>query len=118
MSADTTVVIAAYEYSHGERRYTATVVQAAEDLLCENQVFALEKARYYFLEVSRPWFKGKGGLSRAKQFATLLAEEERENGILEYEHRPLIEITSERVYALSRKGKRMPDWDWRRATRP
>ncbi len=119
MSADTTVVIAAYTHpGSSELAYTAAVVQAVENLFDEE--FALETAKAIFLTRPRVWFTGTGGLSRAKQFANLLAEETRANGILEYEERPIIEIGEDRVHTLSRKGKRKappvymsaPEYGW------
>lgn len=111
MSADTTVVIAAYTHpGRSELAYTAAVVQAVENLFEDE--FALEAAKAIFLKRSRVWFTGTGGLSRAKQFANLLAEETRANSVLEYENRPIIEITENRVYELSRKGKRKPPVQW------
>ena len=105
MSADTTVVIAAcIRPGYSELAYTAEVVQAVENLFDEE--FALETATAIFLSRPHVWFTGVGGLSRAKQFANLLAEETHANGILEYEGRPIIEIGADRVYILSRKGKR------------
>jgi hypothetical protein len=108
MSADTTVVIAACRRfpDSSELSYTAEVVQAVENLFDEE--FALETATAIFLSRPHVWFTGAGALSRAKQFANLLAEETRANGILEYEDRPIIEIGPDRVYTLSRKGKRKP----------
>ncbi len=109
MSADTTVVIAACLRSPEDRElsYTAEVCQAVENFYDEE--YALRVARSIFLSnPHRVWFAGVGGLSRAKQLANLLAQELRENGILEYEDRPIIEIGADRVYILSRKGKRKP----------
>ena len=107
MSADTTVVIAAYIRPwYSELAYTAEVVQAVENLFDDES--ALETAKTIFLMRPRVWFTGTGGLSRAKQFANLLAEETRENGILEYENRLIIEIAEDGVYRLSRRGKRLP----------
>ena len=102
MSADTTVVIAAYRRG-SELEYTAAVIQAAEDLFHEDPQVALGKARMCFLERVCPWFSTLG---RAKQFAHLLTDDLRETGILEYEHRPIVEIGEDRVYTLSRKGRR------------
>lgn len=120
MSADTTVVIAACRRFPESRElsYTAEVVQAVENLF--DSEYALEAAKAIFLVRPRVWFTGTGGLSRAKQFANLLAEETRANGILEYEDRPIIEITEDGVYELSRKGKRKtppvymsaPEYGW------
>lgn len=106
MSADTTVVIAACRRfpDSSELSYTAEVVQAVENLL--DTMYGVKTAKAIFLTRPRVWFTGPGGLSRAKQFANLLAEETRANGILEYEDRPIIEITEDGVYELSRKGKR------------
>ena len=107
MSADTTVVIAACLRfpEDSELSYTAEVCQAVENFYDEE--CALTVARYIFLSNTRRiWFAGIGGLSRAKQFANLLAQELRENRILEHEDRPIIEIGADRVYILSRKGKR------------
>ena len=104
MSADTTVVIAACRFVGSELEYTAKVVQAVENLtyygdvrdsICAWEVFD-----------AGPWFRGSGGLRRAKQFASLLAEETRENAILEYENRPIIEIAEDKTYPLSRHGRR------------
>ncbi len=108
MSADTTVVIAAYRHpGHSELAYTAEVVQAVENLTAPlRQDWALETAKAIFLNQPRQWFHGKGALGRAKQFANLLAQETRVNGILEYEDRPMIEIGVDGVYLLSRKGNR------------
>ena len=106
MSADTTVIIAAYCFHGSELSYTADVVQAADSLYGENPAWVLKWAKANFLGRRLPWFTGKGGLSRAKQFANLLAEEYREKGWLEYHNRPMIEIGTDRVYLLSPKGKR------------
>ncbi len=109
MSADTTVVIAACRRfpEDSELSYTAEVCQAVENLF--DGECALETAKAIFIKRPHVWFTGVGGLSRAKQFANLLAQELRENGILEYEDRPIIEIGADRVYILSRKGKRKPE---------
>ncbi len=114
MSADTTVVIAACRRfpDSSELSYTAEVVQAVENLFDDE--FALEAAKAIFLSRPRIWFTGPGGFSRAKQFANLLAEETRANGILEYEERRVIEIGEDGVYELSRKGKRKPPVKWGR----
>ena len=106
MSADTTVVIAACRRftESSELSYTAAVVQAVENLF--DAEHALETAKSIFLARPHVWFTGTGGLSRAKQFANLLAEETRANGILEYEDRPVIEIAEDGVFELSRKGLR------------
>ena len=106
MSADTTVVIAACRRlpDSSELMYTAEVVQAVENLF--DAEFALETAKTIFLSRPRVWFTGPGGFSRAKQFANLLAEDTRANGILEYEERLVIEIATDGVFELSRKGKR------------
>ena len=107
MSADTTVVIAAYRWNGSELAYTAGVVQSADDFLGDSDdAFVFQKVAMIFLERPHVWFSGKGGLSRAKQFANLLAEDFRENSILEYEQRPMFEIGAGRIYALSRKGHR------------
>jgi hypothetical protein len=106
MSADTTVVIAAYRFpGNSELSYTAKVVQAVENLWDYADAECVEHAKMLFIG-HRPWFAGSGGLRRAKQFAALLAEETRENGILEYENRPIVEIGEDRVYILSRHGRR------------
>ena len=117
MSADTTVVIAAYRFPHcSELAYTAAVVQAVENLTSPiRQDWAMESAKAIFLDQPRQWFHGKGGLGRAKQFANLLVQETRENGILEYEDRPMIEIGVKEVHLLSRKGNRKeptPQSNW------
>ncbi len=115
MSADTTVVIAAYRHpGDSELSYTAAVVQAADNITYTgDKEGVLEWARVHFLDRHNPcqWFTGKGGLSRAKQFANLLAQEWRENFILEYEDRPIIEIAPDRIYLLSRKGRRKDEID-------
>ena len=103
MSADTTVVIAARRFD-GELAYTAKVFQAIENLWFYGDARDSKLALEIFS--SGPWFRGPGGLRRAKQFASILAEETRENAILEYESRPIIEIAEDRVYQLSRHGKR------------
>lgn len=105
MSVDTTVVIAACRRFgvNSELEYTAAVIQAAENLFHEEPQVALQKARMCFLEQVCPWFSTLG---RAKQFAHLLAQEEREQGTLEYEDRPIIEIGEDGVYTLSRRGRR------------
>jgi len=108
MSVDTTVVIAALVYpkGQGEREYTAKVVQAAEDLLGEDDV-AFKKANLIFLDTYyRPyWFST---LQLAKQLAALLTQDQDARGGLEYRHQPMIEINldDKRVYLLSRKGNR------------
>ncbi len=110
MSANSNVVIAACLLFPKDRQlsYTAEVCQDVENFY--DKELALRMARSNFLSSPRRvWFTGNGGLSRAKQFANLLAQELRENGILEYEDRPIIEIGADRVYILSRKGKRMPE---------
>ncbi len=107
MSADTRVVIAAYNFGCGELAYTAAVVRNSEDFL--DPRCGVECALERFVQTPRAWFHGVGGLSRAKQFATLLAEGTRENGVLEYEDRWIIEIGQDRVYLLSRKGNRKGD---------
>ena len=86
-------------------RYTASVVQAAEDLWGEDYEFASKKATPVFFRLGQQWFRT---LSRAKQFAALLADDLREEGLLEYEHRPVIEFNQDEdvIYSLSRKGKR------------
>ncbi len=92
MSADTTVVIAGvFHPGNTHLSFTAAVVWAAEDLLGQGEI-SLEKAKAVFLEQPRVWFGGVGGLSRAKQFANLLAEDLRQNGVLDREDRPIIEI--------------------------
>lgn len=112
MSADTTVVIAACRRfpDSSELSYTAEVVQAAENLF--DPECAVKMATSIFLSRPRVWFTGNGGLSRAKQFANLLAEETRANGVLEYEDRPIIEIAEDGVHELSRKGKRKEPVRW------
>lgn len=108
MSADTTVVIAAYRFvGASELAYTATVVQAAYNIHDPENEFCVKWAKANFIEKSHPWFTGVAGLSRAKQFANLIAAEAREKGILEYEDRPIIEIGRDRLYLLSRKGNRV-----------
>ncbi len=110
MSADTTVVIAAHRFDgDGELSYTAAVIQAVENLTDHDSATCLKYARAHFIDGQYPWFKGSGGLRRVKQFAALLAEEQRENGILEYENRPIIEIGKDRVYVLTRRGQRRDD---------
>jgi len=114
MSADTTVVIAACRRfpDSSELAYTAAVVQDAGSLFDEE--YGLKKAKANFINTHCVWFSGAGGLSRAKQFAHLLAAEEREKGSLEYEERPIIEIAEDGVFELSRKGKRKPPVKWGR----
>ncbi len=110
MSADTTVVIAAYRFSaDSELSYTAAVVQAADNIHDPESRCAWEWAKANFLDRNHPWFHGRGAFSRAKQFANILAQEQRENGVLEYEGRPIIEIDEDRIYLLSRRGNRLPD---------
>ena len=107
MSADTTIVIAARTAEPcGELEYTAAVVQAAEDLFdSRDVVFAFQKAKAVFLMRPRTWFSSLG---RAKQFANLLRDEERERcGGPEYKGKPIIEIGHDRLYRLSRKGNRL-----------
>ena len=106
MSADdTTIVIAAYRLpSDSELSYTAAVVQAVENLF--DGECALKKAKAIFVDVHREWCHGKGSLGRAKAFAHLLAQDMRENGILEHENQPIIEIAEDGVYELSDKGRR------------
>lgn len=104
MSADTTIVIAATKRGGERLYYTAGVVQAVEDLL-EDTPYAFHRAKEEFLDGGGPWFSS---LPRAKRFASLLAEEGREMGWLEYENRPIIEIGNDRIYLLSRRGKRIP----------
>lgn len=116
MSADTTVVIAAYRFPGGNGlSYTAQVVQAVENLMYYGDKRDVEYAKDTF-GVNDPrfatWFMGTGGLRRAKQFASLLAEETRENGILEYENRPIIEIAEDKTYTLSKHGRRK-DVQWK-----
>ncbi len=115
MSADTTVVIGARRQNDGELAYTAAVVQAAENIYGGSDEFCVRWAHACFLNRQREWFTGKGGLARAKQFANLLAQEYRENFVLEYEDRPIIEIGDDRIYLLSRKGNRLPEGDIHRA---
>ena len=110
MSDVMTVVVAANVYM-GERSYTAAVVrvQEADDLLGEDRTFALKKAESLFFNQSgQPWFVS---LSRAKQFAALLAADVREKGEFEYEDGPIIEIDQDedRLYTLSRRGNRKPE---------
>lgn len=104
MSADTTVVIAAYIAPHGQKMWTAKVVQAAENLLGEDND-ALESAKLIFLgQYNRglPWFSK---LPRAKQFATILAQEQEEVGMLEYEKMIVVEFSDSHLQQLSyRKG--------------
>ena len=102
MSVDTTVVVFGRENAHtGDREYTAVVVQAAENLEAEDGT-ALRIARLYTEKDGLPWFRR---LSRAKQFAHLIAEEERRTGSLEYEGMPLYFFDETGVYPMSRKGK-------------
>lgn len=100
---DTTIVVAAHK-PLGEWRFTAAVVQAAEDLLGDDQNFALEKAHLVFFKAGTPWFSSLG---LAKQFASLLARNLREKGTLENANRLIIEIAMTKVYRLSRKGSRV-----------
>lgn len=118
MSADTTVVIAACCRfpDSSELSYTAAVVQAAESLFDEE--YGLTKAKANFINTPCVWFSGPGGFSRAKQFANILAGETRENGILEYEDRPIIEIAEDGVHELSRKGKRKQPVQWGKFSDP
>ena len=105
MSADTTVVIACVP-NHGmfgEKEYTAEVVQAVENLTTDNP-WRLETARAIFLQRRHPWFVTLG---LAKQYANLLAMNARIQGTLEYEGCPIIEITDDNVFLLSKKGKRL-----------
>ncbi len=112
MSVDTTVVIAARhvatEFSHDKMVYTADVVQAVENLI-EEHSRRLEIARKIFVEKPHPWFVT---LPLAKQYANLLAQNERLQGTLEYDNRPIIEITEDRVYLLSKKGGRLKQTSW------
>lgn len=112
MSVDTIVAIAAYRRfpEDSELSYTAAVVRFSDNLFDEESSLGLAKA--IFLEQPRVWFSGTGGLSRAKQFANLLAEETRVTEGLEFEDRPIIEITADRLYFLSRRGKRKPPVQW------
>ena len=101
MSADTSVAIAAHVDEHGERRWTAQVIQNAENLLGED-LFALNVARDIFLKGFHCWFPT---LSLAKQFAELLTVKWRVSGVLEYEKRVVVEFSDFRIQRLSyRKG--------------
>lgn len=104
MSASTTVVVAADVYM-GVRSYTAAAVQEADDLFGDDRVVALKKAISIFYKSGQPWFSS---LSRAKQFAALLAQDLQERDGLEYEDRLFIEIDQDeyRLHRLSRRGNR------------
>lgn len=104
MSADTTVMMVGRRFSvDGPMMYTAAVVQNAGMAYDEEDGYTY--LEYYFRQRVHPWFRS---LSRAKQFANLIAEEQREFGILEYSTRPFLEMGIDRkVYRLSRRGNRI-----------
>lgn len=105
MSVDTTVVVfGRHNPEMGDREYTAVVVQAAENLE-EVDGTALRTAQYYTRKSGQPWFRK---LNRAKQFAHLIAEEERERGTLEHEETLFYYFDETGVYPLTNKGKVHP----------
>jgi hypothetical protein len=110
MMACSTVVIAAHETPRGERRYTAKLVDHADYMLSDaDDVPAFTKVEAEFLsEHGVPWFTS---LSRAKQLATLLADDAREQGALENQEPYKIEIAEDQrtIYRMSRKGNRIYD---------
>jgi hypothetical protein len=100
MSVDTTVVIAAHKregrYSNSQWHFTAAVVGAAENLTDPlRPMDALEDATNIFLNTHKPWFTS---LSRARRFATLLQEESKLYGGLEYLQIPVVKITEKGVF--------------------
>ena len=112
MSADTTMVIAAYNFGTTERpqmMYTAEVVQAAENLK-DDSPEAVETAKEIFLRPHQVWFSTLG---RAKTFASLLREEK----YIQYPEILYIEITETKVFPLTSGGKR-DRWDNRERFRP
>ena len=119
MSADTTMVIAAYNFGTTEMprvMYTARVVENASEFQ-DVEYKAYRKAVDVFLSVpsipnvhNQFWFSTLG---RAKTLASLLREEVHiENTNLMY-----IEIVDQGVYPLTHKGKRT-SWDNRDLYRP
>lgn len=112
MSADTTMVIAVYNFGTAERpqmMYATEVVQAAEDLQ-DDSPEAVEMAKAIFLRPHQHWFTTLG---RAKSLASILREET----YIEYPTLLIIEITQTKVLPLTRHGKH-DSWQNRDRYRP
>lgn len=99
MSADTTVVIAGHQFDDYQGvSFTAAVVQAAENFTTGSKEDAFQSAKRTFLDRSdRLWFHDWGAYPRAQKLGELLAEETRENSILEYDDVLVIMIEPDEV---------------------
>ncbi len=103
MSVDTRIVIAGYRFpGDSYTSWTAGLLQSADDLFEEDEN-AMEMANAFFLVKCHPWF---GKISRAKAFASLLAQDAEEQGRLEYQERPIILIRDDKVRVLSKDSRR------------
>ena len=89
-----------------ELAYTAILVNARYSTNPANWDWSSTKAE--FLERPRHWFRGKGGLSRARQFANLLIADAKEEGHTVLDKKFFIEIDygQSGIHLLSRQWVR------------